>query len=71
MRLDTLLKAGLGIAKKYILLVLARHTELITEYFLQCSKVEVAFYESRIRVNGEKVSKKSIRVNQDCFFFKF
>jgi len=42
LRLDTLLKAGLGISK---------------------SKVEVAFYESKIRVNGERILKKSKQMN--------
>jgi len=42
LRLDTLLKAGLGISK---------------------SKVEAAFYESKIRVNGEKILKKSKQMN--------
>jgi len=42
LRLDTLLKAGLGISK---------------------SKVETAFYESKIRVNGERILKKSKQMN--------
>lgn len=32
-------------------------------FFFLFSKIEVAFYESRIRVNGEKVSKKSHTLN--------
>lgn len=31
-------------------------------FFFFYSKIEVAFYESRIRVNGEKVAKKSYSV---------
>lgn len=31
--------------------------------FVCCSKIEVAFYESRIRVNGKKVTKKSHSVD--------
>jgi len=46
LRLDTLLKAGLGISK---------------------SKVEVAFYESKIRVNGERILKKSKQVRPHSF----
>jgi len=42
LRLDTLLKAGLGTSK---------------------SKVETAFYESKIRVNGNRVLKKSKQMN--------
>ncbi|XP_057369232.1 mitochondrial transcription rescue factor 1-like [Daphnia carinata] len=41
LRLDTLLKAGLGTAK---------------------NKIDIAFYESKIRVNGEKLLKKSKRM---------
>ncbi|XP_057653502.1 uncharacterized protein LOC130892246 [Diorhabda carinulata] len=43
MRVDTLLKAGLGISR---------------------NKLEVMFYESKIRVNGEKIPKKSIGVGE-------
>ena len=28
-------------------------------HVMSCSKIETAFYESRIRVNGEKIFKKS------------
>lgn len=35
------------------------HQHSINNCISVSSKIEVAFYESRIRVNGEKVSKKS------------
>lgn len=41
MRMDLLLRAGLGIAR---------------------NKIEVAFYEHKIRLNGKKVTKKSLNV---------
>lgn len=35
---------------------------ILIVYLFSFSKIEVAFYESRIRVNGEKVTKKSYSV---------
>ncbi|XP_014213313.1 uncharacterized protein C6orf203 homolog [Copidosoma floridanum] len=42
MRLDAVLKAGLGVSR---------------------NKIEQAFYESRVRMNGQKAKKKGIAVN--------
>ncbi|XP_055324800.1 uncharacterized protein LOC129579147 [Sitodiplosis mosellana] len=45
LRLDTVVKAGLGLPKR---------------------KIEKLFYESKIRINGKKVAKKSMDILKEC-----
>lgn len=67
LRLDTVIKAGLGFTKKLVTQKMPNviiHSIDWHDLFLSlyCRKTEKLFYESKIRVNGNKITKKSMDV---------
>lgn len=76
-RLDSLIKAGLNASRTYVRLVGFSHEtprvftlfetgaiqSVLLMLFLSSRKSEEMFYEGRLRLNGEKVTKKSAEVS--------
>ena len=64
LRADLVVKAGLGIARKWVYFGFKLIFTSLLCMIYPSSKVEVIFYESKIRVNGKKISKKSSNVSR-------